>query len=482
MNKSMAQKKIKNRNNSLELMVCFIAVFFSSIVGSSIDLEAMTDGLLKIDSISLNTIAPIPLLLYLLFTMKRISIPVKTPYFWFLLICLLSSILALTRTFLPNEYLQTNIYTAIQIAVLALPLCILLYSRNRVVDSLKLSLKYTCRIQALWAIAQYILWTIFNFNLTEVFLGDFLGGLGQEEWTNLSGTQIGNAFRLTGLNHEGAFLGFLLIIGFAIDESNYFRGIYFLCAALSTQRATILGFAALFLAFIIIGLFDNKRSGSSVITKTTIATITIKIIVIVAIVVLLINIPAIQETLLKFLYRFNLFNNQGSMLILTDDIGTARHLLLIPETFIQLTSLTPDISVLGVGFKSSGVIFTSYHNAIEEYLGNEFLGRVWTIESDFASVFAGVGIAGGICYLVMYWSYFRKYSGWMRALIVSLFCFGFAYNFSQLVIFQIIYAIFSSETGSAKISNHKKVSLMTTRKATENMVRNKNRKHESFSL
>lgn len=132
-----------------------------------------------------------PLLVFFLFSYLIELKPVSLNYLnkkqlcWYC-VSILSCLVGLFRQKIELEldgYTNNLINYSIQIIAFYLPLILLIASYRNKEDlskSLKNALNLTCRIQMVWALLQFILYTSVHYDLNKQILVNILGGMGRE--------------------------------------------------------------------------------------------------------------------------------------------------------------------------------------------------------------------------------------------------------------------------------------------------------------
>lgn len=416
-------------------IVIFIAVFGSSIVGASLF------------GISLNKLALVPLELYLIlynganFKFK-ISNRQKLLLNWYVIASIgsLSGIVfsLLYNLQITNELINRGIFQIFSYLCMFTPIALLLWNSNRMEEycfCLKKSVIWTARIQAIWGIAQFVLMQTMRFDLNVIVLGGVFGG----NWTgysNFANSSVGVVMRVTGINHDAAFLGLTLVIGFVLDKKLISKFLYVTCSILALSRVAIvsIGFIVLYKVFLEICKSQNfsykklrKFVGHGV--------------VVVMLMIIFVKVcqqsPALQNQIIRVFERFSSLS--------TGTDGTSRHIG-YPLAVLQLELFNIPIlqKIFGVGNQCGGILMTYYSDSIS-WLGlatsMKYLGNVWTVESDLASIFLETGIIGGIlCYKFFYSTYqtSRKDED-KKILVLVLAVFGIMYNMSGGTFVQLIY-------------------------------------------
>lgn len=421
-------------------IVTFIAIFFSSIIGATIF------------GISLNKLALIPLELYLFLKFDwnakfRVNKLQKKLILWYI-IASFSSISGMLFSLHYNiriidEMISNAMLQIISYLLILLPIAVLLWNskeRSKHIDYFNRAILWTCRFQALWGIAQFVLLNTLHIDLNSLVLGSLFGG----DWTaysNLKDSAGGITLRVTGINHDAAFLGMLLVIGFILDRAVVFRFVYILCASLALSRSAIVGIAT-------VVVYMMAISEKKIDRKSLYAGLKYTVIILILICLFLriyINSPAIQIQLKRVLERFST--------IATGQDGTGRHMgYPLVTMYLEMFKIPILQKLIGVGNQCGGILMSYYSDSIS-WLGlssnMQSLNHIWTVESDFASIFLETGIVGGLMYYDFLLSSYRnacKRDKLKRALIFGLVIFGVMYNLAGAAFIQLVYiALYSTD-------------------------------------
>ncbi len=423
-NTSLMQSPERSSNKAFDFIV-FVAVFLMSAVGA------------QIGPLALNFLGSLILLAALfirqLGSIRYISFPILNPYFGLCAALLFSSLCALFQldsisANLQSDFISSNLTLLIQIVFVYLPTFALARRETCFLSTFSRALIMVCRIQMIWGLSQYLLWEFIGFDLNQVVLVDTLGGLGQETWTalinlgGLGGVQV----RMTGINHDGAFLGLLLIMGLVVDKNPTFRILYSISMLLSMQRTTLVVFAVLFVVYGLKRVVHGSRRKIGVFTVIGVVAL------VASAIYAFISIPELGGRLVSLLGRFTAESA-------SNDVGTSRHVLYLPAAVEQVLTNGILIFLFGIGIKSSGMLFSAFDSSIAGILNANMNSRVWAIESDIATVIAGGGLVGAAAYLRMYLYFLDSRDETVRALSLALFSFGFMYCETQLPLVQIVY-------------------------------------------
>jgi hypothetical protein len=445
------------------MKVCvFIAVFCSSIVGA------------QVFGVSLNKLALIPLEIYLLVQNTggfrcRIDRRQKNLLIWYV-IASVSSISGIIFSLCYNtniiyELLERALLDITSYLLMFIPIALLIWNSKKQAayfDCFKSSLIATCRIQALWGIAQFVLMYTIDFDLNSKILGTLFGG----SWTgysNLVNSTGGSLLRVTGINHDSAFLGLLLIIGIIVDSNVWFKLVYLFCAIFSSSRATLVSIAFFMLYLLVIKLRRVSKSNPKKVRKY--------ILMILLFIFLGIYIyqkfPSVKIQVYRVIERF--------ATISTGEDGTGRHSgYPIATVYLELFKIPIIQKLFGVGNQCGGILMTYFQDSLK-WLGlagsMKDLSNIWTVESDFASVFLETGLLGGFFYYKFMYSIY-KHAGKdtiKRSLVITLVFFGVMYNMAGAAFIQLVYiSLYASNyslTESKEVLNYGSEQNETDRKS-----------------
>ena len=412
----------------------FIGVFFSSIVGA------------QLFGVSLNKIAIMPLEIMLISktllkqgsTNLYINKNKKRLILWYI-INVLSSILGLI--FINNynvkyidDFERTELLWIIQICIIYLPILLMLPNNNNILKSdVRESLLLTAKIQALWTLLQFFLYYVYNFDLNEVVFHDILKQA-SSNWTAYSYIDGKILLRPTGLNHDPAFLGILMIIALIYEKRSLWKLIYLFVIVISLSRSALVTAAAL-LIYKIISYINNNTL--KVKRNLFIRLVAMSLCVLLVFYFLYNKIPSINEQVSRLIARFST--------IKTGQDGTSLHLGYFRYSIIVSLFIMPVINtLLGIGMPVSGVGFNIYHNYISKLEIGHRINLAWTIESDFATVLLGTGVIGLVIYYLNLLNFYKEESivPQNRELIFCILIYGFMYNLAGLTFMQFVFWMF----------------------------------------
>ena len=413
--------------------VCvFIAVFCSSIVGA------------QVFGISLNKLALLPLEFYLLVQngggfKYRINRRQKNLLIWYV-IASVSSISGIIfslcyNTNITDELLKRALLDLTSYLLMLIPIALLVWNSKKQAayfDCFKRSLIATCRIQALWGIAQFVLMYTIDFDLNSEVLGTIFGG----SWTgysNLANSTGGVLLRVTGINHDSAFLGLLLIIGIILDSKVLFKLVYLFCAVFSSSRAALVSIAFFMLYRLVIKLRRVSKCNPKKVLKYV-----LMILMLISVFIYIYQkFPSVQIQVYRVIERF--------ATISTGEDGTGRHTgYPIATVYLELFEIPIIQKFFGVGNQCGGILMSYYQDNLK-WLGlasnMKDLSNVWTVESDLASVFLETGLLGGFVYYKFLYSIYKhaRKDQIKRCLVVILAFFGVMYNMAGGAFIQLVY-------------------------------------------
>ena len=419
----------KMKNNSL-FIVLFISVLFSSMLGA------------KIMGISLNKIALLPLIIYLLFSKFQTFKINKycTPLLIFFLIQLLSSSHSLLLTYAKNfdGFINTSILNIISDLFIYFPLIILIngYSnRSALKNKFIHALVITCRIHLIWSVCQFVIYSIFKYSIND--LTQFLFTRNSTAFTNLG--PLGVFIRPTGLTTDPAFFGITMVLGFILDKKSANKLLYFLMSILSMSRVSII---VIIIAFILNFLLKNK-------VQINAKKIFVIITVLFVLFIICMTSKTISSQISALLYRFNIIKDVNAGRI----DGTSRHILYIPMSFKALLKQNSIITFLiGCGPRQSGPALV-VSNVMNEYLSEGMFINTWSIECDIAELILGYGVLGFISYYLILSILILKEKRIESILFISIAIFGIMYNVSSATLIVLTIIVFYLTTNYNKSSN-----------------------------
>lgn len=426
-------------------IIMFFALFGTSIVGA------------EVFSISLNKIAILPLILFLFINCRKFSINRVNKYhlIWYI-VCIISIFIGCMRINIDLYhfgYTNSLINYLISIFCFYFPLLLLLpnyYYQDELCDSFNRMLILTCRIQMVWAIAQFILYNTIKFDLNNVVLVQMLGGLGIHSWTFILWDFGHPVLKITGLNAEGACLGYYLLLGIIFDKNKLLKIAYIITILISMQRSAFIGLFIIIIYYV----FFIKENRQKLLSKKVLEYIIFLIVFLVFFYYIKNQIPVINDYFNKLVQRFDFINNNEGDL----STSSSRHILYIPYSIITLVGIDPLVTLFGIGPRASGVALAmNIENLPELNLNAHMLRDVWAVECDFAEILLGSGLFGTFA---CYYNYIFNYKSNdidFKLYIVLLILIGFMYDFSHLTITHLLlmFAYLNKKSYSNKKTNNK---------------------------
>lgn len=413
--------------------VIYIGVFLSSIVG------------LNFGGISVNKIAIIPFEIYLIYKVglqsQRIFKLNKTAQLvliWYL-INAISTITGLAFIALHgeqyfNDVLSSEMLWLFQLIFFYIPITLMIgqaANGKEIVTNIRKALVLTAKIQAIWAIVQVVLYYLFDYDLNYEFFNVLLKQ--NNDWTGLSNlTGKGILLRPTGLNHDPAFLGLIMVLAIILDTKMLWKAVYTFVIIMAFSRSALLTVVFLAVYSILTKVF--QKSSRIIPVRKILRGIIVLFIAVVVFIYLYNNVPFIQSQFTRMGERLGTFS--------TGEDGTSRHIFYpLGAVIVWLFNLPILQKILGIGMSISGAAFNIYSGAINfvELTQSMKTSATWSIECEYATVLLGTGLVGLIAYLRIYLHAFLKTNfEKVKAIAASLLVFGIMYNFSGLTIFQFL--------------------------------------------
>ena len=217
----------------------FFAVLASCMIGA------------QVLGVSFAKIALIPLELFLLFRLKKLKVRLnkekKMLLIWFGLV-LVSSFVNIAITDSPLKgYKTLLLLNIVQTLVFQIPILFMLGCEKNIFEKVKRFIMIVAKINCVWCIVQFVAWYIFRFDFNRFFFIDVLHGfLGSREWTAWYNDSVSIAIRPTGLNHDPAFLSLLLVIGFILVKSKFWKYFFFVGTIAAMSRVGIVSIVIFF--------------------------------------------------------------------------------------------------------------------------------------------------------------------------------------------------------------------------------------------
>lgn len=435
--------------------VLFIAVFGSSMLGA------------QLFGVSINKIALLPLEIYLfvqLFkTNQRLRIK-PTAYGLVLLyiIQILSSLYALTNRSYASAYADYDsrlMNNVLQYIIFYLPILIGLGSLDRkdLILQLKRVLLWVVRIHCAWALIQFVLWYLMEFDFNGFVFTDLLNGaLGPNYKSTL--INLGNyniQLRATGINYEPAMLALIMFLGICFEEKWILKFVYFAACITALSRvgivvvAGILVFEVLYERYL---LWEERRRAleSGKMLKKEKGN---------ALVLVVISTIGVVAVLFVFFRYYDLIMGQISNMIKRfADMGNSvdgsdRHIMYpVYCWYSWVMDLDVFQKFFGIGPRVSGLAFVEspYVSSVMTFVPT-MLTSAWEIESDTAAILLGTGLFGFITYLLILWKMMKSGRKELTYFSIGLFVYGFMYNCFSNTLMQVVLLIaFVSMVGNGQ--------------------------------
>lgn len=422
----------KTRHSDLEEIIMFIAVFGSSALGA------------QIFGVSVNKLVLIPLEIWLILKMKsKININSNQLlmliwYVFAVLSCIIGGI------YIKAEFSNRLILYIIQVCFIYIPIMLLLNNLNEPLEKFKVAIIKTAKINAVWAIVQFICWYLFQLDFNDwVFNGIFKGIFGTDwtVWTFDNGVTTG--LRVSGLNGDTAFFALIMLFGICLDKNKFWKIVYYVACAFSLSRSGIVALTAVLL----FQIFMNKKRKVS--AKVFIRTIILVALIIGIAVQIYITSPYVQYQVDYILARFASLGAGSSM-----DVGTLRHLYYIPVSiYIWLFEFSIVKKLIGVGARVGGTAMIASPYAKDAFTFSPMMySSAWSVECDVAELLMGHGIVG---YILLYIEFrlYKKMNNSYKAVILGLMIMGIMYGVIETTIVQFFLICAVANQNSENISD-----------------------------
>lgn len=423
------------RGRNVFLNICiFVAVFGSSIVGA------------QISSVSLNKMCLIPLWAFLLVSGANNGLQFHRNFvsrdqlIWYV-VCSISTMIGLLRYNIDTQfvgYTSALLNYLVQIIVFYIPIMILVAHYNnkkKLLDSFSRILILTCRIHMLWALAQFVLYNMFSFDLNKTVFVELLGGLGRTNWTNFLWDYGFPVLRISGLNYDGAFLGYILLLGVTFDSKKILKLAYSVTILVSMQRSALMGLILIVIYHLCIKI---KKNEIKINLNKMIKSATLVVIAVVVIALAFKQVPVLNDYLNKFLARFDFFGGLDDA-----SVSSSRHILYLPYAIKTIFEINPIVFLFGIGPRASGVAFVlNASNLKDLVLSATMYTKAWAAECDFAEVLLGTGVFGAIMYYKNCLTLYKLGDYFIKTYIVFLVVLGLMYGVSHLTLTHLLMTIF----------------------------------------
>ena len=396
-------------------------LFFSVLASSMIGAQFL--------GVSLSKISLIPLELYLIicFWGKKTHLNKikKVTLCWFGLIFVSSLFNVTFCEILEDEYFSVLLFNMIQVVLFHVPLLFLFDSVDSAFIKFKKCVLIVAKINCIWCIIQFIAWAAFSFDFNNfVFIHLLHGALGDREWTAWTYETNLLALRPTGLNRDPAFLALLLVFGFALTKSIFWKCLFFGGTVVAMSRVGIVS-----IVFFI--LFEKYQQGVFKVNVNRAALGVLPVILFSVCAIWLYNNTDYANRQMNIAYsRFeNMIDRSSS------GAGSDRHLFYIPASILTSIELPLANQILGIGPRTGGAAFHLTESYKSFFTLNDHMmkKKVWAIECDPAELLLGCGFIGFVLYYFMMFSFARKYRHDLQDcfLFVMIPVFGVMYDISM---------------------------------------------------
>ena len=421
----------------------FIAVLFTSLLGATVF------------GVSLNKIALIPfgvgLLLEFFGTNKHIFRVNRTEkkLLSFYIGAILSCLIGLFNDNSFSGYTSKLVSYAVQLLICYIPIALFLWSsknRENYFKCFQKSVVTVCRIHCIWALVQFISYSLYSFDLNSFVFTNLLHGALGGKWTSWSWENGTLALRVTGLNYDSAYLAIILIFGFIFDKRKAFRVLYFAAAVLSMSRT---GIFTMTLAFVV-DLY-NKNSLKTIDSKKIFK-------MVVSIGVISLVFLYLYNTLESVQYQVDYAMSRVADINSSEKSeSTVLHQKYIPYSLLfYLSYLNPIQKLIGVGPRVAGIVFAENESNYSAIVLNQTQQyTAWPIECDFAEVLLGYGILGFILYYGILYDIYKGGNKQLRLFSISMVVMGIMYDYVEMTFFQLALIFILSIKESKKSSTIK---------------------------
>ena len=442
---------VRTKHNNKIFKICLLfAVFGSSMVGS------------QLFGISLNKIALMPLMFYILLTelfsnfKATLDSTRKWILLWYganLLSCMAGLIYSAFTDTKTVGIENAEVRQLIQIALIYIPLALGLWhakDQKYIKEVFQLDLKLLAKVNAIWGLAQFILYYTSGFQLNtyifdELFGGMLGAGISYGSWTTFLYVGSTKMLRVTGLNYDAAYFGIILVFGFILEKKLIWKTVFFLCAIISFSRTSIVLMIAVILLSLLLTENGNVRSVN---VKKALKYTGYIVTILIALYVLISNVPLLRSAFSYMIERFLLIFSGNST-------GTNRHMGYLGASLQVCFFSMPIINKLfGIGLTCGGCALRYFSDTVPSLVLSDVMAlnsRVWAIEMDYANCILGTGIIGTFIFIRMHLSAFVRNKGYYetRMIIIALAIGGIMYLYSGFTLVQLIYILLF-----AAYSNH----------------------------
>ena len=410
------ESTITKHNRVFEIEI-FIAVFFSSMLGA------------QLFGVSLNKIALIPLEVSLMaryFRMHHIKLskPAKQMFIWYAFM-IVSSIMAFRIYTELDGFYNGQILNIIQIIIFYIPLLSVIQYTPGLRSGLEKAILLIAKIQGVWGLAQFALWHIIHIDLNKLIFIDVFKGIFGTQWVAWYFDGISTHLRVTGLNHDPAYLALILMLGFCYEKKTLWKIFYLFIVIIASSRSGII-------CLVIIWIYQSRHMNRfGKIKKKYITWGTVALLVLtVGSYIVYTRIPSVRTQIDLTISRFM------GISVIADD-GSSRHLLyIIVALEIWLFEFGFVGKLFGIGPRAGGTAITMSRIEPRFTLNSVMKSRAWTVECDIAEILLGNGILGiGILYNLLFKIY-KKSSLQEKMAIIGIIIMGFMYDIVNTTLIQ----------------------------------------------
>ena len=408
---------------NIERILIFIAVFGSSISGG------------EIFGISVAKLAILPLLLLFL-TKRGRSKGLKTYsillLIWFSLFLISSAFGFFSPIQKMSGFDSRLLMNMVTMGGIYIPVVFLLSrqdNKTELFHQFKFSLLWTARIHAIWAILQFLLYSLFRFDLNSFALS-WLFESGTSAFDNNygSGEPFKVFIRATGINHDPAFLGIVIVCGALFDVNLIWKLLYVGTSALAMSRSSVIVIVFVVLLQMMHFLARKKMTMKKYAPPLLLASGLGVIVLFSAF-----SNPSIREPISHMFSRFEQLtvsvHQQG---------GDARHLMYLFEPFnVSMNNLSFVQILFGIGPRNGGNALSQFYTGSVSVVTTD-AGSAWSIESDPGELWLGCGLLGFVAYYASLVSFWRKGGFEAKLISLSFVIFGLMYDIAFQPLTQLV--------------------------------------------
>lgn len=333
---------------------------------------------------------------------------------------------------LPSGYIANNIKGEVNVVIIFLTATSMIAVKPIYdnIGALLIGLKWSCRVQVIWILIQYLCWSSLNLDINQAVFVDTLGMV--ENASQYKGT----GYIPTGLSWNAGGIAPIIFIGFFLENILVWK-ILIVLGALLTQSATLTIGVALCIVYSVVTVM--VRHDWKTLKKHSLGAIIAFIILCLSILFIsYINRNLIQteadRLMDSFSYRLNGLSSEGDVV----DSSTSAHLgyiVNLPTVFAHGDIIR---FLFGYGINTSGYAYSA--------VTGQYADQIWIVESDITNILLNVGLVG---FLVFYFWLIRNVAhlfvekSQLAPAMLVIILMGVTYNlqypwmiFIELIIFQ----------------------------------------------